>query len=188
MFIRVKIANLRPNQLLIPVAIFLFIIVVGKLVFNAWSEKVSYYDDRIELRELQLNKYARISKNSEQYASINRALLKLQGNVQKQYLFHAGTEALAQAKFQSLIKKIAKANSIDIRSTKNIVVHQKDDLNLLRLRIDAKAEIGSIRDFLLDLRDEKHYIMVSDLRIRTINSREDRYYYLTTELVAIQDI
>lgn len=185
---RAKIANLRPNQLLIPVAIFLFVIVIGQWIYGWWDEKISGYNDRIELRELQLNKYARISKNSDNYSAVNRALLGLQDDVQKQRLFHASTEALAQAKFQNLIKDLAKKNSIDIRSTKTISAHRQDDFALLRLRIDAKGEIGAIRDFLLDVRAENHYIFVSDLEIRTINSRERRYYYLTSELVAMQDI
>lgn len=185
---RAKIAHLRPNQLLIPVAIFLLVIVVGQWAYGWWDEKISDYNDRIELRELQLNKYARISKNSDNYSAVNRALLNLQDDVQKQRLFHAGTEALAQAKFQNMVKGLAKKNRIDIRSTKIITAHRQDDFTLLRLRIDAKAEIGAIRDFLLDLRTEDHYIFVSDLEIRTINSREVRYYYLTAELVAMQDV
>ena len=185
---RAKIAHLRSNQLLIPVAIFLFVIVIGQWIYGWWDEKISDYNDRIELRELQLNKYARISKNSDNYSAVNRALHDLQDDVQKQRLFHAGTEALAQAKFQNLVKNLAKKNRIDIRSTKIISAHRQDDFALLRLRIDAKGEIGAIRDFLLDVRAENHYIFVSDLEIRTINSRERRYYYLTSELVAMQDI
>lgn len=183
-----KIADLRPNQLLIPVAVFLLVIVVGRWIYGQWDEKIGYYNERIELRELQLNKYTRISRNSESYAAVNRALLNLQDEVQTQRLFYANTEALSQARFQNMVKDLAKKNSIDIRSTKIISAHRQDDFSLLRLRIDAKAEIGAIRDFLLDLRAEDNYIFVSNLEIRTINSREARYYYLTAELVAIQDL
>lgn len=185
---RAKLALLRPNQLLIPIAVFLLFIVVGRWGYGQWDEKTEALNERIELRELQLNKYTRIAENGENYAAVNRALLGLQDEVQKQRLFYAGTEALAQARFQNLVKDLAKNNAIDIRSTKIIPAHRQDGLGLLRLRIDAKAEIGAIRDFLLDLRVEDHYVFVSDLEIRTINSREDRYYYLTAELVAIQDI
>ena len=185
---RAKIANLRLNQLLIPVAVFLLLIVVGRWAYGQWDGKIDFFNEQIELRELQLSKYTRVVGNSENYAAVNRVLLNLQDEVHKQHLFHAGTESLAQARFHNLVKELAKKNSIDIRSTKIISDHHQDDLSLLYLRIDAKAEAGAIRDFLLDLRNENHYIFVSDLEIRIINARETRYYYLTTELVAIQYI
>ena len=184
---REKLALLRPKQFLIPIAVLLLLIVVGRWGYGQWNEKIESINEKIELRELQLDKYTRVVANSENYAAVNRVLLNLQDDVQKRRLFHARTEALAQARFQNLVKDLAKKNNIDVRSTKIIAEHGQGDISLLRLRIDAKAEAGAIRDFLLDLRAEKHYIFVADLEIRIINSREVRYYYLSVELVAIQD-
>jgi len=185
---RTKMTSLHPRQLLIPVAVLLLILVAGRWVYGQWNEKLESVNERIQLRELQLNKYTRITQNSEKYAAVNRALLNLQDEIQKKRLFHSTTEALSQAKFQNVVKRLAKKNGIDIRSTKIISARREEDLTLLRLRIDAKAEVGSIRDFILDLQAENHYIFITDLVIRTISLRELRYYYLTAELISIQDI
>lgn len=182
-----KLDFLRPNQVLIPIAILLSLIVIGKWCYVQWDAAIIGLDEKIELRQLQLDKYARIANSSASYTAVNRALLNLQDDVQKRRLFHASTKALSQAKFQNLVKGLAKKDNIDIRSTKVVADERQGDVSLLRLRIDAKAEIGAIRDFLLDLKADEHYIFVSNLEIRIINTREVRYYYMSAGLVAIQD-
>ena len=182
-----KLNSLNTNQLLIPIALLLGLIVLGRTAYNYWDDKVGFLDQEIELRTMQLDQYNRIVGNSKNYETANRSLQELQADIQKQRLFSAGTEALAQARFQNLVKDLAQKNQIDIRSTKIIPARRQENFSLLHLRIDAKAEIGAISNFLLDLRTEDHYIFVSDLEIKIINSREERYYYMTAELATIQD-
>lgn len=186
--IREKLSSLQFSQLLIPVAIVLMLIVGGKWGVQKWNSQQETIQELIELRELQLAKYTRIANNSANYESSNRELQKLQLNLQQRRLFNSETESIAQAKFQNVIKELAAKNKIDIRSTKVLSSRTEDSLVLIHLRIDAKAEIGDIRDFLLDLRGNNHYIFVPDFEIRTINNRDQRYYYLTAGLVAIQAI
>lgn len=183
-----KMAPRQFLKVLIPLAMILFVLVIVRWGHETWTEKTLFLNSVIELRELQLNKYTRIAENSGNYEAVNLALQRLQTEIQQKNLFYAASESLAQARFQSLVKNLAGKNLIDIRSTRVNPIRHQDDMVLLSLRIDAKAEIGAIRDFLLDLRSDPHYIFVSDLEIRIINSREDQFYYLTAGLVAIQDV
>lgn len=183
-----RAAHLNPRRFLIPIAVILAVMVVGRWAHERWTDHLQTLQQGIDMREMQLAQYTRIVENSARYESLNQALHGLREETRQRHLFSASTEALAQARFQTLVKELSRKNNIDIRTTKTVPSNRQDDFSLLRLRIDAKAEIGNIRDFLLDLRNDDHYIFVSDLEIRVINSREDRYFYLTAELEAIQDI
>ncbi len=183
-----SLTSLQPNQLLIPVAIFLFILVAGRWAMDQWHSHLADQDQMLELRLMQRDKYQRIIENSTAYEKLNTSLANMQETVDQKRLFKAASEALSQARFQNLIKDLATKNHIDIRSTRAVSLKAQEQVQRVGLRIDAKGEIGAIRDFLVDLRNDPHYIFISSLEVRTINPREQRYYYLTAELVAIQDL
>ena len=183
-----SLTSLQPNQLLIPVAIFLFVLVVGQWGMEQWHSHLDDLDQTVELRLMQRDKYQRIVESSAAYEKLNKSLTDMQEAIDQTRLFKAASEALSQARFQNLVKDLATRNHIDIRSTRAVSLRAQEQVQRVGLRIDAKGEIGAIRDFLVDLRNDPHYIFVSSLEIRTINPREQRYYYLTAELVAIQDL
>ena len=186
--IRQHILSGGTNRYLIPVAVVLAMLVVGRSGYNYWQQQLSQLDQSIAVHQMQLDKYRRIMENSARYEAANRALKTLQMQVRTQRFIAGETTTLAQAKFQNLIKQLALQHKIDIRSTKVLPVQEKDGLVLLRLRVDGKAEIANIERFLLALHGNSHYLFTPRLEIRVISRREQQFYYLTVEIMAIKDI
>jgi len=82
------------------------------------------------------------------------------------------------------VATLAKANGLTIRSSRSVPAAAEDRQTFLNLNINASGEIGAIRDFLLQLRENPAFVLLKQLEIRQISAKEKRNYYLNALLAA----
>lgn len=137
-----------------------------------------------ELREAQYLKLARIVQSGTQIEETHKALTAFRTQLAQQHFITAATAPLAEARFQNLVAELAKANGLSIRTSRSTPATAEDHQNFLNLTINASGEIGGIRDFLLQLRDNPTYMFVKQVEIRQISAKEKRNYYVNIQISA----
>ena len=162
--------------------------VVGRWGVYAFQERSRLLDQQIELRQLQFDKYSRIIRNGKDYLSMTSDLEKFQQDLGKSRFVWDETPSLSEARFQNIVKKLAGDNHVDVRMTKVLPRKTVEQRTFLQLRINCRAEIGAIRDFLIGVQNDPHYLFFHKLEIKTISRREKRYYYLNAEIMALTNI
>lgn len=163
----------------------LLLVVLGQQGMQAYTMKSQALEEEIALRQLQYDKYSRIIRKSKDYLALNKALEKFRQDLLQSSFVWDETPSLSEARFQNLIKELAAANQVNVRLTKVLPRKTVDGLTLLQLNVNCRAEIGAIRDFLLAVQKNSHYLFFHKLEIKTISRREKRYYYLNAELMAL---
>lgn len=179
--------TLSKRSLLVSIAVFLLLVVARWGVY-AFQERSRLLDQQIELRQLQFDKYSRIIRNGKDYLSMTSDLEKFQQDLGKSRFVWDETPSLSEARFQNIVKKLAGDNHVDVRMTKVLPRKTVEQRTFLQLRINCRAEIGAIRDFLIGVQNDPHYLFFHKLEIKTISRREKRYYYLNAEIVALTNI
>jgi len=184
--------KLRPalskRSLLVSIAIVLLLVVVVRWGIYTFQEQSRLLDQQIELRQLQFEKYSRIIRNGKDYLSMTADLEKFQEDLGKGHFISDETPSLSEARFQNIVKKLAADNHVDVRMTKVLPRKTAEGRTFLQLRINCRAEIGAIKDFLIGVQNDPHYLFFNKVEIKTISRREKRYYYLNAEIMALTDI
>ena len=180
--------TLSKRSLLVSIAVFLLLLVVVRWGVYSFQERSHLLDQQIELRQLQFDKYSRIIRNGKDYLSMTSDLEKFQQDLGKSRFVWDETPSLSEARFQNIVKKLAGDNHVDVRMTKVLPRKTVEQRTFLQLRINCRAEIGAIRDFLIGVQNDPHYLFFHKLEIKTISRREKRYYYLNAEIVALTNI
>lgn len=176
-------ANKRTLLLLIAAA--LLLLVVARWGIYAYQEKSRMLDQQLELKQLQFDKYSRIIRNGKDYVSMTADLEKFRDELIENRFISDETSSLSEARFQNIVKKLAADKHVDVRMTKVLPRKTVGTLSFLKLRINCRAEIGAIRDFLIGVQNDAHFIFFQKVEIKTISRREKRHYYLNAELVAL---
>lgn len=179
---------LSKRSLLVSIAVVLLLLVLGRWGIYGFQERSRLLDQQIELRQLQFDKYSRIIRNGKDYVSMTADLEKFQQDLGKNRFVWDETPSLSEARFQNIVKKLAGDKHVDVRMTKVLPRKTVEQRTFLQLRINCRAEIGAIRDFLIGVQNDSHYIFFNKVEIKTISRREKRYYYLNAELVALTNI
>lgn len=179
---------LSKRSLLVSIAVFLLLVVVARWGVYAFQERSRQLDQQIELRQLQFDKYSRIIRNGKDYLSMTSDLEKFQQDLGESRFVWDETPSLSEARFQNIVKKLAGDNHVDVRMTKVLPRKTVEQRTFLQLRINCRAEIGAIRDFLIGVQNDPHYLFFHKLEIKTISRREKRYYYLNAEIMALTNI
>ena len=180
--------TLSKRSLLVSIAVFLLLLVVVRWGVYSFQERSHLLDQQIELRQLQFDKYSRIIRNGKDYLSMTSDLEKFQQDLGKSRFVWDETPSLSEARFQNIVKKLAGDNHVDVRMTKVLPRKTVEQRTFLQLRINCRAEIGAIRDFLIGVQNDPHYLFFHKLEIKTISRREKRYYYLNAEIMALTNI
>ena len=171
--------------ILLAVAIVLMALVLFRLGMQAYSEHKQYLDQQIALKEMKYDNYLRVIRKSKDYSSLTASLEKFkEGLVAKRFIWN-DIPSLSETRLQNIIKELANKTRVNVRITKVLPRKTIEGFTLLQVRINCRAEIGAIRDFLLQVQDNPLYIFFNKVEIKPVSRSQRRYYYLNAELSAL---
>lgn len=173
------------RKILIFVAGLLLILV---LVQTGWSKYTSLQqslEDQIDLKAVQLEKQKRIVEKSQTYLETNQELKQLREKIVRTNLLQGDTPALAEAKLQNLINKVAKDFDVNILSMRMLPRKSESTFTILQIGINGRAEIGSIKDFLAQVEGDERFMYIPELEIKIVNRREKRYFNFSAQIAAL---
>lgn len=173
------------QRVLLSIAVVLALAVIFNLAWRGFTAKMGSIDQQIALKELKYEKFSRILAQGGKYKKLNASLKKFQENLEDNNFIRYETPSLSEVHFQNLIKKMASESKVDIKTTKVLPRTTRNGLNLIKIRITARAEIGSIIDFMLKVQKNDKYIFFREFQIQKISRREARFYNFNAVLVAI---
>ena len=176
---------LRRREVLLTVAGILVLLLLVKSGWSYYQARNQTLDDEITLKTLQYQKYSRLVARRQEFVELNQALSKFQQEVETRYLVRGETPTLTEVRFQNLVQKLARESKVDIRTTKFLPFRKKEGVKILPLRLNCRAEIGAIRDFLIAIHNSEKLIFVQEVEVKTISRREKRFYYLNAVVCAL---
>lgn len=156
--------------------------------YHAWSWYDGYVRElrsAIELRQVQYEKLSRLAANRPLYESRHDALKGFRDEYVSRRFVTGRTLPLAEARLQNMVNQMGQDSRINIRATKILPQSTREGLTVLGVSINARAEIGAIRDFILAVQGSPHSMWFEQLEIKQISSREERYYYFDARLAAL---
>ncbi len=175
----------RRRNALLAIAAVLFAVTA---VYYAWSWYDGYVRELrsdIELRQVQYDKLSRLAANRPHYESLHEALTRFRDEIVSNRFVTGRTLPLAEARLQSMVNQMGQDARINIRATKILPQTTRDSMTVLGVSINARAEIGAIRDFILAVQQSPYSMWFEQFEIKQISSREDRYYYFDARLAAL---
>ena len=177
---------LRRREVLLTIAGILVLVLVVKSGWSYYQERNQELDEAITLKTLQFQKYSRLVARHQEFVELSQALSQFKKEVEARYLVRGETPTLTEVQFQNLVQKLAQESKVDIRTTKFLPVRKKEQgVKVLPLRLNCRAEIGAIRDFLIAIHNSEKLIFVQEVEVKTISRREKRFYYLNAVVTAL---
>lgn len=173
------------RKILIAVAGILFILVLFQTGWNKYTSLQQDLEDRIDLMAVQLEKQKRIVKQSREYMQANQELKEFREQTLQTRLLQGDTPALAEAKLQNLINEIAQEYNVNILSMRMLPRKSENIFDILQIGINGRAEIGAIKDFLAQIEQDEKFMYISELEIKIVNRREERYFNLSAQIAAL---
>lgn len=175
---------LKRREVLLAVVGILLVLVIGRAGLGFYQAQNQALDDEIALKKLQFEKFSRLVARQQEFTALDQALLKFDQEVKNRNLVQGETPTLTEVKFQNLLQELARESSVDVRTTKVLPEVKKAGVTMLRLRLSCRAEIGSIKDFLIKINNSEKFIFLQEVEIKTISRREKRFYYFNAVISA----
>ena len=176
---------LRRREVLLAIAGILVLLLLVKSGWSYYQVRNQTLDEEITLKTLQYQKYSRLVARRQEFVELNQALSKFKQEIETRYLVRGETPTLTEVRFQNLVQKLAQESKVDIRTTKFLPFRKKEGVKILPLRLNCRAEIGAIRDFLIAIHNSEKLIFVQEVEVKTISRREKRFYYLNAVVTAL---
>ena len=181
-------ARLRSRDMLIRIAVVLGLLVGANAVWGWYDQTLGELEDEILMKTLRYEKEARIIKNSRQFEQLSLELRQLKDKTEAERFVTGSTTSLAEASFQALVRDLSAKHRINIRAMRMLPKFTRNGFDYLQMEINTRAEIGDVRDFLLSLSQDPHFIFTDQVEIKIIGAREKRYYYFNANLVAMTSV
>ncbi|WP_459939102.1 GspMb/PilO family protein [Desulfonatronum parangueonense] len=164
--------------------------VLGFLVMTnyVWSIIVDYgreLDQRLEIRALEYRNLQRLIAGSDEYAEQTALLQAFQERLAREHLVRAASPPLSEAMFQNIVNELSSGSGINIVSMRMLPRTERDGVLLLRLMINARAEISAIKDFMLAVETNPRFIFFNEVEIRQSGPTERRFYTFNAQLAAV---
>ncbi|MFW5906373.1 MAG: type II secretion system protein GspM [Desulfobia sp.] len=181
-----KVGEQSPmRKMLIAVAGILFILVLSQTGWNKYTSLQQDLEDQIDLMAVQLEKQKRIVEQSQANLQANQELKELREQIVSTRLLQGDTPALAEAKLQNLINDIAQEYNVNILSMRMLPRKSENTFSILQIGINGRAEIGAIKDFLSQIEQDERFMYISELEIKIVNRREERFFNLSAQIAAL---
>ncbi|NCC60274.1 MAG: Type II secretion system (T2SS), protein M subtype b [Verrucomicrobiae bacterium] len=181
-------SRLRSRDILIRIAVVLGLLVGANAVWGWYDRTLGELEDEILMKTLRYEKEARIIKNSRQFEQLSLELRQLKDKTEAERFVTGSTTSLAEASFQALVRDLSSKHRINIRAMRMLPKFTRNGFDYLQMEINTRAEIGDVRDFLLSLSQDPHFIFTDQVEIKIIGAREKRYYYFNANLVAMTSV
>ncbi|MBN2705124.1 MAG: hypothetical protein JXR89_01635 [Deltaproteobacteria bacterium] len=179
------VALIKRREFLLALAAVLFFLVVARAGHGVYQARSRALDDELALKSLQYEKLSRLVARQQEFVELDQALSGFYQQVKDRHLVRGETATLTDVQFQNLLQALARESAIDVRTTKVMPEIKKDGVTLLRLRLNCRAEIGAVRDFLIRINNDEKFIFLQELEIKNISSREKRFYYFNAVITAL---
>lgn len=174
------------RQALIAVAVVLALLLVIFRGYGWYTDYSAELDQTIALKTTQLEKLERVAAGAKDFEKEKGRLEALQ-NALDGRMVKGSTRSLSEAMAQSLVQELAQKSNVEIRTMKVLPATAKDGLVFLNLTINAKGEIGAIKDFLEQVQASRQYLFFRELEIKLMSATERRYYYINAKLSALTE-
>jgi uncharacterized protein YecE (DUF72 family) len=175
---------LRRREVLLALLGILLLLVCGRAGLGFYQARNQALDDEISLKTLQFEKFSRLVSRQQEFAALDQALQRFDQELKSRNLVLGETPTLTEVKFQNLLQKLAQESSVDVRTTKVLPAVKKSGVNMLRLRLSCRAEIGAVKDFLIKINNSDKFIFLQEVEVKSISRREKRFYYFNAVISA----
>jgi len=179
------LAQARRRKILLAVAVALLVITAATYAWSWYDGYMQELRTAIELRQAQYDKLARLAANRQSFEERHNALTGLRDEVVASRFVTGRTLPLAEARLQNMVSQMGQNARINVRAMKILPQSSREDMPVLGVSINARAEIGAIRDFILAVQQSPYTMWFDQLEIKQVSSREDRYYYFDARLSAL---
>ena len=176
------------RKVLIVTAGFLLILVVVQAGWNRYWAVRQSLEQEIELLTVKLEKQKRLVEQSQVYLHTNQELKDLQQEIVNTKFVQGDTPALAEAKLQNLINRMAEDYEVSIVSMRMLPRQKESFFTVLHMGISGRSEIGSIKDFIAHIEREERFMYISKLEIKIVNRREERYFNFSVQIAALASV
>lgn len=178
--------NKSRQHILAGIAVFIALIVAGQYGYEIYSQYSEKLDNTLQTKRLHYEKLHRLVANSQVYARLNESLKNFRKELINTRFVHGGTKHLSKARFQNIVQEVARKSNLNIRMTRMLEEDQDGSLALLQIEINARGEIGAIQSFMVDLRQNPHFLFIREMEIKRINSKEERYFYFNAQVIGLR--
>ncbi|RLB71650.1 MAG: hypothetical protein DRH04_01330 [Deltaproteobacteria bacterium] len=172
------------RRFLLSLAVVLLLLVVARFLLGIYVQRNQELDQKISLLELQYEKSMRIIRSGKKIRARHEALKRYRRKLIADRFIWDETPSLAEARLQRLLKDMAAKSKIDVKTVKILPHVTLDGLEWLQLRVNCRAEIGPIVDFIVQVQNSPLYLFFRQLEIKSISRRDQRFFYLNFELAA----
>lgn len=172
-------------RMLLILAFGLAVVLTGNFVWTMIGEYERELDHGLEIRTLEYRNLQRLIAGSADYAEQTAALQAFQERLVREHLVKAASPALSEAMFQNIINELSNTSGVNVVSMRMLPRTERDGILLLRLMINARAEISAIKNFLLAVETNARLIFFDEMEIRQVSPNERRFYTFNAQLAAV---
>ena len=164
------------KMVLASLAAMIAFVVLGTRALEYAESSVQEIRNAYEVKVLELQSYERLLANRAKYGDSGDRLEVIEKEIAESRFVTAKTLSLAEAKFQELIDTLATKKGLNITSRKVLKTVEEADLKELRVAVSARAEIGTLSDFLNALDTQEQTMVIDSIEIKRIGDRDDRFF------------
>jgi hypothetical protein len=177
----------RRGRVLVTTALVLALLQVIRFGWAAASGFAEDLDQRIEIREMEYRNLTRMASGGAEYERMTERILRFREGLVRERFVAAATPALAEAMFQNILNDLVERHQITVVSLRMLPRLERDGVVLLRLGINARGEIGAIRDFLAAVEHNPRMLFCEEVEIRHISRQERRFFNFNAQLAAVSE-
>ncbi len=174
-------------QLLLFVALLLFMIVAARFVWSWMREYDQELDQRIEMKILEYGNLQRLIAGSQEFASQASSLHEFRERLAREHLVKEASPPLSEAMFQNIVNQLTTDNGVDVLSMRMLPRAEHEGVLLLRLVINTRAEISAIQDFLTAVESNPRILFFEEMEIKQISQNERRFLHFNAHLAAVTE-
>jgi general secretion pathway protein M len=168
-----ELKNFRLNQRWLAVALLVFVMAaLGLLIVMPLISVGLELNEEKQALIFKLQKYEKILALKDNVIAETETIKQQQE--EQNYFNKQGTDALASAEMQELIKKTIVEAGGQLSSTQSIPVSEKDDFKHISVRVRMTANSEVLRSVLYKLETSSPLLVIDQLDIRPVRGRRNR--------------
>ena len=140
------------------------LLILFTVFYPAWSLN-RHYEERISEQQHQILLYQRLASQAERYQSEYSRLKRLRLS-DRRYL-QSETDSLAKAELQRRVKQVVSSGNGEILSTQVVHKGQQDGFSRVAIRVRMKITLQDSVTIFHKLENEKPYLFVDEVTIRS---------------------
>jgi general secretion pathway protein M len=159
-----------PHQRFLAVGLFVAMLsaLIAATVWPVWSTNGAY-QARIDLVQAQLGK---LHANAAAHEQLRPRLEQLKrSKLSNAHYLQSGTEAVAAAELQRIVKRVAGSHGVQVLSTQILPASQESDFVRVALRVRMRGNLTSIVESLYAIESNGTFLFLDNVAIRNAGRR-----------------